>query len=131
MLCEYRFQWENCNRENIKQITEEERNKNKPLSAKPKADPRVKETFDYWDKKFKALTGEKYLFSGAKDGSLIKKALATYDKDKTFDLIDYFFKEAEHNPDCWWRDKLTIGSLYVQIPKIIRQITGGIKDGKN
>ena len=104
--------------------------KNKEDSARPKADPRVSEVFKYWDEKYKAVTGEKYLFAGTKEGSLIKRILNTYDKNKTLDFIDFFFKEAEDNPSCWWVDKLAIGTFSACIPKIIRQITGGIKDGK-
>lgn len=110
------------NSEATKQRTEEVIKKNKDL-ARPKADPRIKELFTYWDKKFKEATGEPYPFSGVKEGALFKKTLATYnDKDKILDIIDHFFEKAEE-PECWWRDKLSVGVWYKQIPTIIRQIT--------
>ena len=87
------------------------------------------ETFKYWDNKYNSLTGEKYLFNGSKEGALLKRILKTYGKDKTFDLVDYFFKEAEENPNCWWQDKVTIGVFSTCVPKMLRQITSGIRDG--
>lgn len=114
----------NNNKEGIKESKE-----GKGILARPKADPRVSEVFNYWNEKYKALTGEKYLFAGAKEGALIKRILATYDKNKTLDFIDFFFKEADKNPNCWWADKLGIGTFSSCVPKIIRQITGGVKNG--
>jgi len=98
------------------------------LSGKSKG---LNEVFKYWDSKYKALTGEKYLFNGAKEGALIKRILATYPKDKTLDFIDYFFKEAENNPVCWWADKISIGVFSTCVPKMIRLITGGMRDGQS
>jgi hypothetical protein len=87
--------------------------------------PQVNELYKYWDKHYVEATGEKYPFAGAKEGALFKKVYKQYGLDKAKGLIDYFFKQADVDPKCWWGDKLDVGVWYSQIPKIITKIVRG------
>lgn len=114
-----RQQWGNS--EATKQRTEEEQKKNKSKGRQP-SDPRIKELLTYWNTKYKTLTGKPYLFNYGKDGSLLKRVLATYEKEEVLDLIDRFYGEAKKEK-CWWRENTTIGTFYSVVPKLIRQLT--------
>ena len=88
--------------------------------------PGVPKAFELWDELYKTATGEKYLFSGARNGKNFKILIDAYTWPKVHDLMKLFFKLAEEDPFCWWKDKLEVGVFFSQVTKLITKITKGV-----
>jgi len=93
-----------------------ERVKDKPSLPK-NSDPRVKEFLSWWDEEYQKRVSESYVFSGGKEGSLIKNLLHTFDLPKLRSLALLFLD----SQDPWVLEHggYTIGVFASQINKLV------------
>ena len=109
----------------VRTLQGEEKSRVKKRKEKSLTPSPTQSIFDFWDKCYKAATGEKYPFFGERDGKIFKSLAVKYGGAKVNSLIGEFFKQADKDPDCWWSDKLDVVVWYRQIPKLITRLTRG------
>ena len=92
-------------------------NSAKRKHSRKQADPRVKEFFGWWAGEYRPLFHSDYLFSGEKEGPLVKRALQTHDLPRLKDLALRFLK----SKDRWIAEigGYTIGVFISQINKLV------------
>ena len=80
-------------------------------------DPHVRDFFCWWDKEYQRRIGEPYVFSGGKEGKLIKGLLCRYDLPRLKELALHFLD----SKDPWLQKHggFTIGVFVSQINKIV------------
>ena len=86
-------------------------------SSQKQPDPRVKEFFGWWAGEYKPRFGSDYLFSGEKEGPLVKRALQVHDLPRLKDLALQFFNSTE--PWIAKTGGYTIGVFISQINKFV------------
>jgi len=94
--------------------------KRERVTGKPSpssSDPRGKEFFAWWDGEYRTRFSAPYVFSGAKEGALVKRLLKKYDLLKLQDIASRFF--ASNDPWVQNNGGFTIGVFASQINKII------------
>ena len=80
-------------------------------------DPRVNEFFKWWGVEYQPRFASRYLFSGKKEGALVKGALQVHDLPRLKDLATRFL----NSKDKWITEKggYTIGVFVSQINKLV------------
>jgi len=98
-----------------------EKNEKKERKVKPSlsngSDPRVKEFLDWWGKEYLERFLAPYVFTGGKEGGIIKRLLRSHDLSALNSLALRFFDST----DRWIQEKggYTIGVFASQINKLV------------
>lgn len=84
--------------------------------ARTAADHRIRDFFDFWAEEYEKRFAAKYVFTGGKEGQLLKTLLASHDLPA---LQGYALRFME-SPDAWIREKggYTLGVFASQINKL-------------
>jgi len=76
-------------------------------------DPRIKKFFSYWGETFSTETGQPYVFSYGKEGSLVKQLLQVHSLETLQDMTRAFFRDEQCK-----RRGLTIGIFFQEINRL-------------